>query len=135
MEVGLTAISMLVTLNWAAGLGAVAVGVGAGVEVETDVGVAPVVGVGVLLLPPPQAVTANNNSRQGNKAAFIECLVRLKFFNIAFSLRRVCIFLQLFRTSRRLRRLTPVGSGCELCKPQACKARTHSLPLANCRRQ
>ena len=91
MEVGLTAISILVTLNWAAGLGAVAVGivgavgVGAGVEVETDVEVAPGVGVGELLLPPPQAVTANNNSRQGNKAAFIECLVRLKFFNIAFS--------------------------------------------------
>ena len=92
MEVGLTAISMLVTLNWAAGLGAVAVGVGAGVEVETDVGVAPGVGVGELLLPPPQAVTANNNSRQGNKAAFIECLVRLKFFNIAFSFRRFCTF-------------------------------------------
>ena len=95
MEVGLTAISMLVTLNWAAGLGAVGVGVvgvGSGVKVETDVGVAPGVGVGELLLPPPQAATANNNSRQGNKAALIECLVRLKFFNIAFSWRRFCTF-------------------------------------------
>ena len=61
------------------------VGVGSGVEVETDVGVAPGVGVGELLLPLPQAVTANNNTRQGKKAALIECLARLKFFNIAFS--------------------------------------------------
>ena len=68
------------------------VGVGAGVKVETDVGVAPGVGVGELLLPPPQAATANNNSRQGNKAALIECLVRLKFFNIAFSWRRFVPF-------------------------------------------
>jgi len=129
---------MLVTLNWAAGLGAVAVGVvgvGAGVEVETDVGVAPGVGVGELLLPPPQAVTANNNSRQGKKAALIECLARLKFFNIAFSWRRFCTFFVAIQDCSPPAAAHPGREWVRALQPAACKARTHSLPLANCHRQ
>lgn len=71
MEMGLTAISTLVTLNWAAGV----VGVG----------------VGELLLPPPHAAMMNN-IMQEKKAAWIECLDTKTLLSIVFSRRSFTYF-------------------------------------------
>ncbi len=80
IDVGLTAISTLVTLNWAAGV------VGEGVAVM------PGVGVGELLLPPPHAVIANA-IMQETITNMIECLKIKTFFNIVLFRRLLLYFL------------------------------------------